>query len=194
MSDLMFFLFILFLLTAMGIAIEMIRFPNKDAKGYASQLRADISEIIKGFLEKPQIPHVIEDSLYAEVRNVVEPFLAVGMDIDVAQGNNGIPWFCTQFVPSHKLSEQELKDLTERIKIKFRRYLTSRGLTWYNFATFKSTEYAVSVTIYYSEFVKDLDNLKSLYRRTLIEKSGSDYGALRDDDLDKELKEHRKKQ
>jgi hypothetical protein len=172
----------------------MIRFPNNDIKSYASQLRADVSEIIKGFLEKPQIPHVIEDSLYAEVRNVVEPFLAVGMDIDVAQYNNGLPLFCIQFVPSHKLTEQELKDLTERIKIKFRRYLTARGFMWYNFATFKSTDYMVEVTIYYAEFEKDIDNLKNLYRRTLIEKSGSDYGALRDDDLDKELKEHRKKQ
>ncbi len=194
MSDLMFFLLILFLLAAMGIAIEMIRFPNKDMKGYASQLRIDITEIIKGFLEKPQIPHIIEDSLYSEVRNVVEPFLAVGMDVDIAQYNNGLPLFCIQFVPSHKLTEQELKDLTERIKIKFRRYLTARGLRWYNFATFKSTEYAVEVTIYYAEFEKDIVNLKSLYRRTLIEKSGSDFGALRDDDLDRELKEHRQKQ
>lgn len=177
-----------------GLAIEMIRFPNKDIKSYASQLRADISEIIKGFLEKPQIPHVIEDSLYSEVRNVVEPYLAVGMDIDVAQLNKGLPLFCIQFVPAHKLTEQELKDLTERIKIKFRRYLTARGLKWYNFATFQSADYKVEITIYYAEFEKDIVNLKSLYRRTLIEKSGSDYGALRDEDLDNELKEYRKKQ
>jgi len=152
----------------------------------------DILAIIKGLLDKPRERHIFDPGLSTELKAIVEPFSAPGMDIDTICGFNNIPLISIEFVPSQKMETEDIATLSERLKLKFRRYYTSRGLGWRCFPTYTQSENFVQIIIYYGEFQEDMKPLMTKYQEVLREKNSSDFGHLRDEDLDTEIKKLKK--
>lgn len=178
------------LIIALFIYIEYARFPEKGLQGASQQLKADIISIIKGFTETPKIRHVFDITLCTEIRGIVEPYTATGMDIDVSVScdTNGLPFIWIEYVPPRPQTEEDLATISEHIKLKFRRYLVSRNLNWKMFSRYTQNSGVVQIRVYYAEFPEDIPLLQQLYKQTISEKCAADYGYIRDDELDKELK------
>ena len=186
MSVLVFILMII----GFGMIIEYSRFRNNSLRANANQLKRDLVDILKGFLEKPRIRHIFEPSLASEFRTIIQPYAVVGMDIDLVQSMiNGIPFVGIEFVPNHPFEAEILSTLCDYVRIKFRRYLTARNLSWKTFTMYTQSPNDVQIYIYYAEFEEDRPLVESKYKEVLKEKCGADFGYLRDEELDKELKD-----
>ena len=99
---------------SLGMIIEYSRFRNNSIRENANQLKRDLVDILKGFLEKPRIRHIFEPSLASEFRTIIQPYAVVGMDIDVVQNMiNGIPFVGIEFVPNHPYEEEILSTLCD---------------------------------------------------------------------------------
>lgn len=190
MSNTIFVLGILISILIMGYGIELLRFPNSTPRDVANHLKSDLVDIIKGFTEKPKVRHIFEDSLVAELKNVIQPFSAGGMDILI--GNhfmNGLPYIEIDFTPSKPMVDEEMIMVSELVKKKIRHYLTVRNLSWKSFASYTQTNIDATIYFYYGEFDADIALLQNKYKEIIREKCGSDFGYLRDEDLDKEIKD-----
>lgn len=186
MSVLVFILMII----GFGMIIEYSRFRNNSLRANANQLKRDLVDILKGFWEKPRIRHIFEPSLASEFRTIIQPYAVVGMDIDLVQNMiNGIPFVGIEFVPNHPYEEEILSTLCDFVRIKFRRYLTARNLSWKTFTMYTQSPNDVQIYIFYAEFEEDRPLVESKYKEVLKEKCGADFGYLRDEDLDKEIKD-----
>lgn len=186
MSVLVFILMII----GFGMIIEYSRFRNNSLRANANQLKRDLVDILKGFWEKPRIRHIFEPSLASEFRTIIQPYAVVGMDIDLVQSMiNGIPFVGIEFVPSHPFEAEVLSTICDYVRIKFRRYLTTRNLSWKTFTMYAQSPNDVQIYIYYAEFEEDRPLVESKYKEVLKEKCGADFGYLRDEDLDKEIKD-----
>lgn len=173
-----------------GMIIEYSRFKSNSLRANANQLKRDLVDIIKGFLEKPKVRHIFEPSLASEFRTIIQPYAVVGMDIDVVQNMiNGIPFVGIEFVPNHPFEAEILSTLCDYVRIKFRRYLTARNLSWKTFTMYAQSPNDVQIYIYYAEFEEDRSLVESKYKEVLREKCDADFGYLRDEDLDKEIKD-----
>ena len=173
-----------------GLSIEIYRFHGRTPREHANQLKRDIVDIIKGFLEKPKVRHIFEPSLASDLRTIVKEYSVVGMDIDVVQNMiDGIPFVGIEFVPNHPFEQEVLSTLCDYVKIKFRRYLTARNLAWKSFTMYTQSPNDVQIYIYYAELEEDRPLVENKYKEVLREKCGADFGYLRDEDLDKELKD-----
>lgn len=182
-------LVIFLMIISIGMIIEYTRFKNNSLRANANQLKRDLVDIIKGFLEKPKIRHIFEPSLASDLRTIVKEYSVVGMDIDVVQNMiDGIPFVGIEFVPNHPFEQEVLSTLCDYVKIKFRRYLTARNLAWKSFAMYTQSPNNVQIYIYYAEFEEDRQLVENKYQEVLREKCGADFGYLRDEDLDKEIK------
>lgn len=171
-----------------GMVIEYVQHPTYTLRVNAYQLKMDLLAIIKGLLDKPRERHVFDIGLSNELKAIIEPYSAPGMDIDTIVGFQDVPLIRVEFVPEHKLETEEIAALSERVKLKFRRYFTSRGLAWRCFGTYTQSENFVQIVLYYGEFQEDMQPLMTKYQEILREKNNSDFGRLRDEDLDMELK------
>lgn len=172
-----------------GLSIEIYRFQGRTPREHANQLKRDIVDIIKGFLEKPKVRHIFDPSLASDLRTIVKEYSVVGMDIDVVQNMiDGIPFVGIEFVPNHPFEQEVLSTLCDYVKIKFRRYLTARNLSWKSFPTYIQSPNDVQIYIYYAEFEEDRPLVENKYNEILREKCDADFGYLRDEDLDKEIK------
>lgn len=186
MSVLVFILMII----GFGMIIEYSRFRNNSLRANANQLKRDLVDILKGFWEKPRIRHIFEPSLASEFRTIIQPYAVVGMDIDLVQSMiNGIPFVGIEFVPNHPFEAEILSTLCDYVRIKFRRYLTARNLSWKTFTMYTQSPNDVQIYIFYAEFEEDRPLVESKYKEVLKEKCGADFGYLRDEDLDKEIKD-----
>ena len=186
MSVLVFILMII----GFGMIIEYSRFRNNSLRANANQLKRDLVDILKGFWEKPRIRHIFEPSLASEFRTIIQPYAVVGMDIDLVQSMiNGIPFVGIEFVPNHPFEAEVLSTLCDYVRIKFRRYLTARNLSWKTFTMYTQSPNDVQIYIYYAEFEEDRPLVESKYKEVLKGKCGADFGYLRDEELDKELKD-----
>ena len=186
MSVLVFILMII----GFGMIIEYSRFRNNSLRANANQLKRDLVDILKGFWEKPRIRHIFEPSLASEFRTIIQPYAVVGMDIDLVQSMiNGIPFVGIEFVPNHPFEAEILSTLCDYVRIKFRRYLTARNLSWKTFTMYTQSPNDVQIYIYYAEFEEDRPLVESKYKEVLKGKCGADFGYLRDEELDKELKD-----
>ena len=173
-----------------GLSIEIYRFQGRTPREHANQLKRDVVDIIKGFMDKPRIRHIFEPSLASDLRIIVKEYSVVGMDIDVVQNMiDGIPFVGIEFVPNHPYEAEVLSTLCDYVRIKFRRYLTARNLSWKTFTMYTQSPNDVQIYIYYAEFEEDRPLVESKYKEVLREKCGSDFGYLRDEDLDKEIKD-----
>ena len=173
-----------------GMIIEYSRFRNNSLRANANQLKRDLVDILKGFLEKPRIRHIFEPTLASEFRTIIQPYAVVGMDIDLVQNMiNGIPFVGIEFVPNHPYEEEILSTLCDFVRIKFRRYLTARNLSWKTFTMYTQSPNDVQIYIYYAEFEEDRPLVESKYKEVLREKCDANFGYLRDEDLDKEIKD-----
>ena len=175
---------------SLGMIIEYSRFRNNSLRANANQLKRDLVDILKGFLEKPRIRHIFEPTLASEFRTIIQPYAVVGMDIDLVQNMiNGIPFVGIEFVPNHPYEEEILSTLCDFVRIKFRRYLTARNLSWKTFTMYTQSPNDVQIYIYYAEFEEDRPLVESKYKEVLREKCDANFGYLRDEDLDKEIKD-----
>lgn len=186
MSVLVFILMII----GFGMIIEYSRFRNNSLRANANQLKRDLVDILKGFWEKPRIRHIFEPSLASEFRTIIQPYAVVGMDIDLVQSMiNGIPFVGIEFVPNHPFEAEILSTLCDYVRIKFRRYLTARNLSWKTFTMYTQSPNDVQIYIFYAEFEEDRPLVQSKYQEVLREKCDADFGYLRDEDLDREIKD-----
>lgn len=175
---------------SLGMIIEYSRFKSNSLRANANQLKRDLVDIIKGFIEKPKVRHIFEPSLASEFRTIIQPYAVVGMDIDLVQNMiNGIPFVGIEFVPNHPYEEEILSTLCDFVRIKFRRYLTARNLSWKTFTMYTQSPNDVQIYIFYAEFEEDRPLVQSKYKEVLREKCGADFGYLRDEELDKEIKD-----
>ena len=190
MNEIIYFIGITVGLFIAGLGIEMLRFPGRTPREHANQLKRDIVDIIKGFIEKPKVRHIFEPGLASEFRTIIQPYAVVGMDIDLVQNMiNGIPFVGIEFVPNHPFEAEVLSTLCDYVRIKFRRYLTARNLSWKTFTMYTQSPNDVQIYIYYTEFEEDRPLVESKYQEVLREKCDANFGYLRDEDLDKEIKD-----
>lgn len=182
-------LIIFLMIISFGMIIEYTRFKHNSLRANANQLKRDLVDIIKGFLEKPKVRHIFEPSLASDLRTIVKEYSVVGMDIDIVQNMvDSIPFVGIEFVPNHPYEKEILSTLCDYVRIKFRRYLTARNLSWKSFTMYNQSPNDVQIYIYYAEFEEDRPLVQNKYQEILREKNGADFGYLRDEDLDKEIK------
>ena len=180
---------IVLLVFIMLVLIEYARNPQNGLRGAAQQLKKDWRDIKKGITEEPKVRHIFDSTFLADIRNIVEPYAAIGMEIDVQQlYGNSLPYIGVEFVPKQKLTEEELATLADYIKIKFRRYWMARGITARCFSIYSQQINDVQIRLLYPEFEEEYPVYVRTYQQHVLEKSGSDYGCLHDEELDNELK------
>lgn len=152
------------------------------------QLKADVCTIAVALCTKAKVRRVFDGDFCDECKCIVAPYSAAGMDIDTLQENiDGAPNFDVQYVPNKKLDVQELQTVTDRLKIKCRRYLARNNLPWRTFAVYLAGPEYVRIYIYYEEFPEDKAAFEKRYRAVVKEAVGQDFGCLRDEDLDRQL-------
>ena len=180
---------IFILIFALGMLLEYAKTNSKSLRELSNNLKKDLVDIIKGFFEKPKIRYIFEGCLTNELKNVIMPFLACGMDIDIGNFYNPLPYIIIEFVPAKPMAEEEMDIVCQRVRSKFKRYITARNLPMKYFTSYTQGPETAQIYIYYGEFDTDMIPLRERYREIVQEKRGSDLGLLRDDDLDKEIKE-----
>lgn len=189
LKDILGFLVFVIIFFFMGMLIEYAKTNSKSLRELSNNLKRDLVDIIKGFFEKPKIRHIFEEGFANELRNVIKPFLACGMDIDIGNFYNPIPCIIIEFVPAKPMVEEEMDIVCQRVRSKFKRYITARNIQMKYFTSYTQGPDTAQIYIYYAEFDTDLSPLRNRYQEIVREKKGADLGLLRDDDLDKELKE-----
>ena len=169
-----------------------------DLERQTRNIKDTFVSIGKGLFCKVPDRHVFESYLGDEIRNVLESYCAPGMKNEIYINpifaeNDGTPCLTIQFVPTGKLDEETLQALLQRVLIKFRRYLASKGLFWLNFGTYSQANGFVTFYIFYSEFETDQQKVINRYRESVRHKAGVDYGVFKDSDLEKELQDYENK-
>ena len=170
------------------VFVERRRSPNDGFGGAFKRVLASVWNELKGLTETPKQRYGFDDLFWYGLRNIVEPYAAVGMDIEIyPMMDNGLPYILVQFVPENRLTDQEIGILTERLKIKFRKYLAARCVCWRIFTEYTQCSNNVQIRLNYAEYPEDLQPLTRRYQLALKDRSSSEYGCLRDEDLDREL-------
>lgn len=176
------------LIFILGLLAEKLFHPKYDISECTYSLKKDIGKVIKALCTKAKVRRPFDGDFCDECKRIVEPYSAAGMDIDTRQGNiDGAPCYGVQLVPNKQLDVQELQTVTNRLKIKCRRYLAINNLPWRTFAVYTAGPEYVRIYIYYEEFPEDKAAFEKRYRAVVKEAVGQDFGCLRDEELDKQL-------
>lgn len=179
---------ILLLLFVLGLCFELLFHPKADLKSCVYHLKADFCTVVKALVTKEESRFIFDGKFEDKLRNIVEPYGAVGMDIDILQNYIAKPPFIgVQFVPNRQLNMQDLQRVTDLLKIAFRHQLNIETKFWRNFACYESGPEYVRIYLYYEELEKDKEHFEQRYSILVKEQVGLDFGCLRDNDLDKEL-------
>lgn len=179
---------IVLLLLVIGLLIEKLFHPKYDISECTHSLKKDIGKVIKALCTKPKVRRVFDADFCDECKCIVAPFSAAGMDIDICQVDiNGAPGLGVQFVPNKQMDVQELQTVTDRLKIKCRRYLAINNLPWRTFAVYSAGPNYVRIYVHYEEFPEDTAAFEKRYKAVVKEAVGQDFGCLRDEELDKQL-------
>jgi len=100
----------------------------------------------------------------------------------------GVPVIRISFVPVRPFTEEELQKLCRLLSLKFRQYCQNSGLSWRHFVEYHLMGDGIVLNLYYCEFKSDYQSFMRRYRVSIREKANRDFGVLRDENLDKELK------
>ncbi|GLB29155.1 hypothetical protein LAD12857_10780 [Lacrimispora amygdalina] len=181
-------LMILLLLLCIGLLFEKLLHNEFSLYQVSSQLKKDVSTIIKAICSQEVNRHVFESQFAEELRKIAKPYSHPQFEIGVLTGFNfGAPFIGIHFVPRHTMEADELTEVTNLLLLKFRRYLLVNNLSWKTFSCFTNGQYSVNVYLYYAELPADMVNFKHRYKMILREKISPDYGVLQDDQLNEEL-------
>lgn len=179
---------VILLLVLLGVCIEMIYNQCKDVEQATHLFKNDAKKFIKALFTREEMRHIFEEKLYLDLKNIVKPYSAQGMDIDVFPYFDGkVNAIVIQVFTCKKFELDELSNILELIKIKFRRYLFTHQLDWRNFAYFVTDSNCIKFYICYEELKEDKTNFESKYRELISEKSDINVGYIYDEALDKEL-------
>lgn len=179
---------IVLLLFIFGLLVEKLFHMDADLPKCVHLLKDDICKVVKALYTKEEIRFNLVGGIGGKPKTVVEPYSAVGIEIEVGQViKDGAPCYGVWFVPNKKLSVQELQRVTDLVKICVRRHLIIHGLPWRTFASYEVGPEYVTVYVYYEEFAKDTAAFENRYRAAVKEAVGLDFGCLRDEDLDRQL-------
>lgn len=169
---------------------EYRRYPDANWFNWALYLKSDIRSIAKVLCTKNKVRHVFSPVLWEHIKQVVEPYRNTAFEAEHDPAPclyDLVPCYELWFVPKEIYDTDKLQEITNLIQLKFRGYLHINALKYRNFAIYQKYDMRICVRIYYAEFEEDTFPYEEQYRYLLKEKSPVDYGALHDEDLDKEL-------
>lgn len=179
---------ILILLIMIGLLIEKAFHLDYDVKNLTLALRQDVNKFIKALFEAPPQRHFFDVTLPNDIRMQTSTYAKKGFDIAI---NNSffrnVPVITISFVPEHELSENELLELEQLLKIVFKKYLAFYNLDWKHFITHTMSKESVTICIYYAELECDALPFRNQYHITVRQKVSNNSGILRDESLDEEL-------
>lgn len=183
------FITVLILLIILALLVEKALHMSYSLKQVVYQLKKDIKSIVKYLMTPEIVRHTFDITLQDEFRNVVIPYKHEAFEIEFdSRLIQNVPTIRIRFVPKRKFDTEELIELSNLLLLKLRRYLCILNLKWNTFVDYRTDENYVYVNLHYAELEEDCKNIILLYNQSIRQKSDIDYGVLRDDELNKELK------
>lgn len=177
------------LLFVLGLCLEYIAHPNVGIEQTVYLLKADIMKIFKALCTKEKVRHFFDQDLFNDLKKIAEPYATDGIETEVFPCFNAGLWFIQIYVVSaEKMDLESMKNLSELFKVRFRKYLFVKQLKWRNYVHFSSCNNENMFWIFYEEFEEDKEAFENRYREQIRQKCSADCGYIRDDALEKELK------
>lgn len=152
-------IFMVFLIFLLWILFLKITYPQKTYGEIFSIFKMQVIEIIK-FLFESIIPskqrYCFDEFLKSEFENVISQYSNNGFQpICRCELDKNVPCILIRFVPNKRYSDEELKDISNLVLLKFKKYLYAANLQWENFAHIFQHKTEITVHIYYAEFPED---------------------------------------
>ena len=108
---------VILLLVLLGVFVEMIGNSCKDVEKATKLFKNDAKKFIKALFTREEIRHIFNEDLYLNLKSIVKPYSAEGMDIDVFPYFDGkVHAIVIQVFTCKKFELDELSNILEFIK------------------------------------------------------------------------------
>lgn len=162
--------------------------PNYDLAECTRKFKTDSGRILSVLFNSNTARHVFDLSFWENCLNILSEYCHDAFQPTyMADYYDGTPRIRFSFVPSHKLTSEELGRLGMLLCLKFRHYLQLYGLSWRMFSEYHVLDGSVAIYIYYSEHKEDLQPFLKRYRIAVKHVSTDNQGVLHDEELDREI-------
>lgn len=173
----------------LGLVYENSKHKNNSLATLTHLLKSDIASVVKALFSKTVTRHTFDSTLCDDISTQIKSSAKVGFYPQIINNLwNDVPCIRIKFVPDKLLTDAELSDIIQAISLKFIEYLQFYSLNWSFFIVYSIGANYINIYICYCEADCDQKSYRNLYRRMIRKKSEKNFGLLRDDSLDAELR------
>lgn len=189
METLILFFFLALAILILGILWEKARFNGYNLAECTRQFKTDAYTILHVLFSGETVRHTFDASLQEELLKILSDYqhTAFSPTMQVSFLNE-VPTLQLTFVPARDFERKELMRLCHLVRLKFLQYCMVNGLKWRCFTEFHILNDGMLINVFYCEFKEDEAPFKKRYRSSVQQSVSSDFGVLRDKDLESDLK------
>lgn len=189
MENIILLFFLAFAVILFGILLEKARFNSYNLAECTRQFKTDVNTILHVLCSKETVHHTFDASLEEELLKILADYHHTAF-LPTMQVSflNEVPTLQLTFVPARDFERKELMRLCHLVRLKFLQYCMVNGLKWRCFTEFHILNDGMLINVFYCEFKEDEAPFKKRYRSSVQQSVSSDFGVLRDKDLESDLK------
>ena len=182
----LFILVILFIIT--GALVVKLFHPDYSMRCLGESLKNGVMEFIEGLFSEKRTG--FDSTLVDDLKMIAKPYSKAGFDIEIRNYmmGNVLPTISIKFVPEREYVQEEIIEIMHLVKIKFREYLACYDFQWKTFTSYSCGDDYLNIYIHYAEFKTDNKHFINYYRKMVRNKIGKTGVALRDMELEAELR------
>lgn len=182
------YIFISIFFILIGLLIEKMIHKDFNILQLIYVLKGDVKKIFKAIFTEEPMRHIFDITLSNDIKQIIKPYSKTGFEIQLTNGIlKNVPVIEIRFVEEHHLEEDEIEEILNFLKIKFKEYMAYYRLQWKTFVSYSYGSDYFFIYLYYAELESDIPLFFDLYRQSIRHKCNSG-GVLRDMELDEELK------
>lgn len=181
-------LILVILFIIIGALVVKLFHPDYSMRLLGESLKNGVMDFIEGLFSKKRTG--FDSTLVDDLKMIVKPYSKAGFDIELRNYmmGNVLPTISIKFVPEREYVQEEIIEIMHLVKIKFREYLACYDFQWKTFTSYSCGDDYLNIYIHYAEFKTDNKHFKNYYRKMVRNKIGKTGVALRDMELEAELR------
>ena len=185
-------IFMVLSLTALALTVCIggvkMTHQNYDLAECARKFKADLGRVLSVLFSGDNARHIFDMSFWENCLKILAEYCHDAFPPEcLAEYYDGTPRIRFSFVPTRKLSAEELNQLCKLLCLKSRQYIQLYGLSWRMFSEYHVLDGSIAINIYYSECKEDLQPFFKRYRIAVKHASTDNQGVLHDEELDREI-------
>lgn len=188
--NIMYLILIIILLPILGVALVACAHPKCSLSENIRIFKKNVYIGLRTFFSTEVMRHEFEIPLVDDLIKVFSGIHHTAFT-PVFQRDfiENVPVFKISLVLSKKLEQDEYLNLCRLVQLKFSEYLELNRFNWMHFIEYHVVNETLVLYIFYSEFKEDAQPFKNRYHKMVRRLASKDFGVLRDEALEKELKD-----